>query len=260
MFMNIHLLFASIIEGVTEFLPISSTAHLIIFSKLTQIDLTDSYIKFYLLFIQFGALLAGVILFSRRLLTDKKTFINVCISFLPTAGIGFVLYKLFKKLLEGNMILVASVLVLGGLIFIYLEKVYVEKMNVRNSLRDVMTPWDAFVVGIAQAIAIVPGVSRSGVTIIAGMFQGIKKAVIVEYTFLLAIPTLGAAVVYDSYKSRAILESIGNWNELLVGFVLSFVSGYVTLIFFKKHLPTISLTAFGWYRIVLGISLLFLLY
>jgi undecaprenyl-diphosphatase len=186
--------------------------------------------------------------------------LNVCISFVPTAVLGLVLYKLFKKLLEGNMLLLAIMLAVGGLIFIYLEKVYVEKASVRNILRDRMTPWDAFVVGVAQAAAIVPGVSRSGATIIAGMFQGIKKAVIVEYTFLLAIPTLGAAVVYDAYKSRDVLVHIGSWSELLVGFGVAFISGYITLVFFKKHLPTISLTAFGWYRIVLGLSILFLLY
>jgi undecaprenyl-diphosphatase len=258
--MNIHLILASLIEGITEFLPISSTAHLIIFSKLTEIDITDSYIKFYLLFIQLGALLAGAILFSKRLLTDTRTLINVCVSFIPTAIIGLILYKLFKKLLEGNMMLMSVVLILGGLIFIYLEKVYIEKMEVRNSARDRITIWDAFVIGIAQAVAIVPGVSRSGATIVAGMFQGIKKAVIIEYTFLLAIPTLGAAVVYDSYKSRDVLMSIVSWNELLVGFIFAFVSGYITLVFFKKHLPTISLTAFGWYRIILGISVMFLLY
>ncbi len=258
--MNIHLVFASLIEGITEFLPVSSTAHLIIFSKLTQIDLTDTYIKFYLLFIQLGALLAGIMLFSKKLLTNTKTLTNVCISFVPTAVIGLVLYKLFKKLLEGNITLLASVLILGGLLFMYLEKMYVERSDVKNNIREEIRPWDAFVVGVAQAVAIVPGVSRSGATIVAGMFRGIAKAVIVEYTFLLAIPTLGAAVVYDAYKSRDVLAHIGGGFDLMIGFWLAFISGYITLVFFKKHLRNISLTAFGWYRIVLGLSVLFLLY
>lgn len=258
--MNIHLILASLIEGITEFLPVSSTAHLIIFSKLTQIDLTDSYIKFYLLFIQLGALLAGVILFSKRLLTDKHTFTNICISFVPSAGIGFVFYKLFKKLLEGNILLLATMLVLGGLIFMYLEKVYVKKDDVKNIQRDKLTKKDAFIVGLVQAVAIVPGVSRSGATIIAGMFRGIKKATIIEYTFLLAIPTLGAAVLYDAYKSRDIFSYISGYGELGFGFIVAAISGYATLAIVKKYLPNISLTAFGWYRIMLAVFIMFLLY
>lgn len=255
--MNIDLILVSLIEGITEFLPISSTAHLIIFSKLFGIDLADSYIKFYLLFIQLGALVAGVMLFSKRLLTDRHTCANICISFLPSAAIGFVLYKSFKKLLEGNMVLLASMLILGALVFMYLEKVWVKKEGVKNNLRDTLTKKDAFIVGVAQAVAIIPGVSRSGATIIAGMFRGIKKAVIIEYTFLLAIPTLGVAVLYDAYKSREIFSSISGYGELGIGFLVAAISGYFTLSIVKKYLPNISLTAFGWYRILLAILVLF---
>lgn len=258
--MNISLIFASLIEGITEFLPVSSTAHLIIFSKLSNVDLTDAYVKFYLLFIQLGALLAGVILFSKRILRDKHTAINIVISFIPSAVIGFVLYKSFKKLLEGNISLLVSMLILGGLIFMYLEKVFVKKESVKNNLRDALTKKDALMVGLAQAVAIIPGVSRSGATIIAGMFRQVKKAVIVEYTFLLAIPTLGAAVLYDAYKSREIFSSVVNYQELGLGFLIAMISGYATLSIVKKYLPTISLTAFGWYRICLALVVFFLLY
>ncbi len=250
--MNIYLAAISLLEGITEFLPISSTAHLILFSKFSGIDLSDAYIKFYLLFIQFGALLAGIILFSKKIFTDKKMFTNIVISFIPAAGVGFVFYKLFKKLLEGNIILLASMLILGGLIFIYLEKVFVKNIVER----DVMTKKDALIVGLAQAVAIIPGVSRSGATIIAGMFGGIKKAIIVEYTFILALPTLGAAVLYDTYKSRVMLASITSYQELVFGFLLAFVAGFLTLSILKKYLPQISLTVFGWYRIVLGVFVL----
>ena len=254
--MNLHLTFISILEGITEFLPISSTAHLILFSKFSGIDLSDGYIKFYLLFIQLGALLAGVILFSKKIFTDKETFTNIVISFIPSAVFGFVFYKLFKKLLEGNISLLVSMLVLGGVLFIYLEKVFVKNIVER----DVMTKQDALIVGLAQAVAIIPGVSRSGATIVAGMFKGIKKAVIVEYTFILALPTLGAAVVYDAYKNRGMLATIITYQELILGFIIAFIVAFITLSLLKKYLPRISLTAFGWYRIVLGIVVMFLLY
>lgn len=258
--MDTHLILVALIEGITEFLPVSSTAHLIIFSKLTEIDLTDSYVKFYLLFIQLGALLAGVLLFSKKILTDRHTFTNIVISFIPSAAIGFVLYKSFKKLLEGNILLLVSMLVLGGLIFMYLEKVYIKKEHVKNNQKDRLTKKDAFIVGLAQAVAIVPGVSRSGATIVAGMFRGITKAVIVEYTFLLAIPTLGVAVLYDAYKSREIFSYISGYGELGLGFVVAGISGYATLAIVKKYLPTLSLTAFGWYRICLACVVFLLLY
>lgn len=251
--MNLHLFFVSLVEGITEFLPVSSTAHIIVASKLFGIDTVDSYIKFYMLFIQMGALLAGIILFSKKVLTDKKIFINVCISFIPTAIIGFVLYKLFKTLLEGNMALIALMLLTGGIVFIYLEKVFVKKIVEK----DEISKRDAFIIGVAQALAIVPGVSRSGITIIAGMFSGIKKSVIIEYSFLLALPTVGAAVLYDAYKSRDLLSQITSYSELFYGFAASFVTAFIVLYFLKKYLGRISLTGFGWYRIALAIIIFF---
>ncbi len=243
------------LEGITEFLPVSSTAHLIIAGKLFSVDLADAYIKFFLLFIQFGALLAGILLFAKKIFTDKKLFINVCVSFVPTAIIGLLLYKLFKSLLEGNMLLIALMLFLGGIIFVYLEKVFMKKngaMHLEDFGKTEISYKDAFVIGVAQAVAIVPGVSRSGVTIIAGILRGIKKAVIIEYTFLLALPTLGAAVLYDTYKSRAVLSQIHSFGELFFGFVIAGIVALVTLQILKKLLPRISLTAFGWYRIFLA--------
>jgi undecaprenyl-diphosphatase len=258
--MNIHLALISLIEGITEFLPVSSTAHLIILAKLTAVDLTDAYIKFYLLFIQFGALLAGLILFSKRILHNKHMFVNIVISFIPSAILGFIFYKIFKKLLEGNILLLVTMLIVGGLIFIYLEKVFAKKAEVKNNLKNILTKKDALIVGLAQAVAIIPGVSRSGATIVAGMLRKVEKAVIVEYTFLLALPTLGAAVLYDAYKSREVFSTISGYGELMFGFAIAFVSGYTTLSILKKYLPKISLTAFGYYRIVLAVFVFFLLY
>lgn len=258
--MDAHLIGISILEGLTEFLPISSTAHLIVASKLFSIDLTDAYVKFYLLFIQLGALSAGIFIFAKRIVTDKHLFINICVSFVPSAVAGFVFYKLFKKLLEGNMLLLALALGIGGMIFIYLEKVFMRKGGIQD-LREFgtsdMTKLDAFIVGIAQAVAIIPGVSRSGATIVVGILRGIKKEVIIEYTFILALPTLGAAVLYDAYTSRAMLASVGSYGDLFFGFAIAFAVAGVTLLLLKKYLSKISLTFFGWYRIVLALGILF---
>jgi undecaprenyl-diphosphatase len=257
--MDLHLSIVAILEGVIEFLPISSTAHLIIASKLLNIDTADSFIKFYLLVIQLGALFAGIILFSKKIFKNKTVFTNICISFIPSAVVGFIFYKMFKKLLEGNMIILAIMSLIGGLIFIYLEKVYMRRGGRTDLLsfgREHITKLDAFVIGLAQAIAIIPGVSRSGATIIAGIFRGIKRSVIFEYTFMLAIPTLGAAVSYDAYKNRDLLLGLHSWDTLLYGFFVSFVVSFLVLYFLEKHISRISLTMFGWYRILIAILVL----
>jgi undecaprenyl-diphosphatase len=123
-----------------------------------------------------------------------------------------------------------------------------------------MSKTDALVVGLAQAVAIVPGVSRSGATIIAGILRGVKKSVIIEYTFLLALPTLGAAVVYDAYQSRAMLLSLASYSELIAGCVVALTAATVTLYFLRKYLRKISLTVFGWYRIVVAVLIVCLWY
>jgi undecaprenyl-diphosphatase len=248
------------LEGLTEYLPISSTAHLILAGKALAIDLADPYVKFYLLFIQLGALFAGVILFTKRILTDRSLLLNLIVSFVPTAILGFAFYKVFKHLLEGNLPLLAFMLALGGCIFIFMEKVFTPRMVARGKGdRTVLTLRDAGIVGVAQALAIIPGVSRSGVTIVAGMLLGLKKAAIFEYTFFLALPTLGAAVVYDAYKSRDTLAALTSYTDLFTGFVVAAVVGYATLIIVRKYLSRLSLSVFGWYRIALAILVVVLL-
>lgn len=259
-YMNLHLLLLAIIEGATEFLPVSSTAHLIIASHLLTIDLTSEYIKFYLLFIQFGALLAGTIMYFGKIVTNRQLFINLFLSFLPSAVVGFAFYKLFKHLLEGNFALMSFMLFIGGVIFMYLEKFYIPKLQLTvGEGRDELTTSEALCVGLAQAVAIVPGVSRSGATIVVGVLLGIKKSAILEYTFMLALPTLGAAVIYDAYKSRAFLlwSSIG---ELFIGASVALVSAMLTLWLVRRYLPRLSLWWFGIYRLALAALIIIFLY
>jgi undecaprenyl-diphosphatase len=264
--MNLHLVIVSIVEGLTEFIPVSSTAHIIIFSKIFNIDTTSEYIKFYSLFIQSGALLAGIVLFSKKIFSDKRMLTNIILSFIPTSVIGFLLYKLFKSLLAGNMVLIVTTLIVGGAVLIFLEKFFLKRIadtsglaDIKDVGRDSITSRDAVIIGIAQALAIVPGVSRSGATIAAGIFMGIKKSVIIEYTFILAIPTIAAAVAFDTYKSFDVIYSLNSYNELVIGFLVSFASAFILLNFFKNRLGRISLTMFGWYRIIVAV-LIFLIF
>lgn len=252
--MDFHLFIVSIVEGITEFLPVSSTAHLIIASKLLSIDLTSPIIKFFMLAIQFGALIAGAILFTKKILLDKKLLKNITISFIPSAILGFILYKTFKHLLEGNFILISLMLFIGGVLFIWFEKYF---MKQKFSQKDELTNLDAFVVGIAQAVAIIPGVSRSGATIIAGILRGVKKETIIEYTFLLALPTVFSAVAYDTYKSKDLILNT-QFTTVLLGSFVAFITSFITLVIIRKYLSKISLTYFGIYRILLSLFVLYL--
>lgn len=249
--MDLNLIIISIIEGITEFLPVSSTAHIIIASKLLNLNTSNEYIKFFLLFIQFGALIAGLTIFTKRIFSNKKIINNIIISFIPTAIIGFLLYKVFKSLLEGNMLILSIALFIGGIIFIILDK-YKNGEYSGKDIEDINAK-EALIIGISQALAIVPGVSRSGATIVAGIILGIKKSAIIEYTFLLALPTIATAVAYDTYKSIEIIKAIGNYSTLILGFIISAITAYITLLIMKKYLNKISLKIFGWYRILLAI-------
>ncbi len=255
--MDLNLFAISIVEGITEFLPISSTAHLIILGKILSVDLSDPYIKFYLLAIQFGALLAGIFLFTKKIILNKKLFVNIVVSFIPSAVAGFILYQTFKQLLEGNIILLSSMLLIGGIILVYIERFVIKNLNDSEFGKEDMTKTDALIVGMAQAIAIIPGVSRSGATIVSGILRGIKKSTIIEYTFLLAIPTLGSAVAYDTYKSREMFFALENYSALFLGIFISFLTALITLYVIRKHIRKISLSAFGIYRIILSLIIFF---
>ena len=185
-----------VVEGITEFLPISSTGHLILTSRLLGIADTD-FTKSFEIAIQFGAILGVVALYWKSFWGYGKQWRRIVVAFLPTAIVGFLLYKVLKQYLLENAILVVWVLALGGVALILFELWYKraniqpKELNYKNS----------FWVGIAQSLAIVPGLSRSAATIVGGMLQGISREKIVEFSFLLAIPTMAAATGYDLFKS-----------------------------------------------------------
>lgn len=248
-----------VVEGLTEFLPISSTGHLILAGAL--LDFNDERGKLFEIVIQSAAILAVVLEYRHRITgvfanfgTDPKArrlLANVGIAFLPLALLGLVFGKMLKENLF-NAPTVAATFILGGFVILWAER---RQHSVRVHDVDDMTTMDALKVGIAQAFALIPGTSRSGATIIGGMLFGLSRKVATEFTFFLAIPTLGLAGVYSLYKERALLsmDDLGMWT---VGMLASFVSAFFCVRWLLRYISTHSFVPFAWYRIVFGIIVL----
>jgi undecaprenyl-diphosphatase len=242
-----------IVEGITEFLPVSSTGHLIIAQKLLNVPATDA-VKSFDIAIQLGAILAAVIIYWPMLM-NRKLWIPVLAAFLPTAIIGFALHSVVKTYLLGNSTVVILALGIGGVILIGFELLHKEKDATITKAENVSVP-QAIVIGLAQAVALIPGVSRSAATVIGGMSLGISRSAIVDFSFLLAIPTMAAATGLDLVKSADSFSS----NDLLmlaVGFVLSFITAYVAIKWLLSFVRSHSFVAFGVYRIIVAIALWF---
>jgi undecaprenyl-diphosphatase len=238
----------SIIEGVTEFLPISSTGHMILASTLLKIAETD-FIKSFEIIIQLGAILAVLLLYWKKLLTNKETCIRVAIAFFPTAIAGFVLYKYIKDVLMGNPWIVVWSLEIGGIVLILLEKFHTEKQ--KN-----MSLVDAFIIGIAQSLSVIPGVSRAAATIVGARLLGMKREDAVEFSFLLAIPTMAAATGLDLIKSGRYFT--GTQYELLaIGFTGAFITALLTVRWFIGFVKTHTFIPFAVYRILTAVTFYF---
>jgi undecaprenyl-diphosphatase len=238
-----------VIEGITEFLPISSTGHLILASEALGIPHTE-FQKSFEIIIQLGAILAVVALYWRDLIKVevlKKLFV----AFLPTAVIGFALYPFIKAYLLGNQVVVLWALFLGGAALVVFEIFHKEKPHAAASLAE-MSYQQSALVGLAQAVAIIPGVSRSAATIVGGLLLGLKRTTIVEFSFLLAVPTMVAATGLDLYQSASSFSMDQFWY-LTVGFVVSFVVAMLAIKFLLAFVRTHTFIAFGFYRILLAI-------
>lgn len=246
-----------IVEGITEFLPVSSTAHLIIASKFLHIPQTD-FQKFFEVFIQSGAILAVIFLYFQYVLKHKNIVKNIAFSFVPTAIIGFVLYKIIKKIFFESYFLIIFAMIFFGIIFLIVEYlISSKKLALKKNLEK--TSWkEAILIGISQAIAVVPGVSRSGVVMVTMMGLGYKRDESAMYSFLLAVPTLFAASALDLYKMKTMVFSStqGTLLYLFIGFFVSFITAYFSVKWLISFLQKKSLVLFGWYRIILGASLI----
>lgn len=246
-----------VVEGFTEFLPISSTAHLILTSQVLRIP-ESAFLSSFIIAIQLGAIASVVLIYWRRVFFNFCVMKRVSVAFIPTALIGYALYSLVKGFLFESLAIIAWTLLLGGIILIIFEYWRKDRAPIETPLSE-MPYATAFTIGCIQAIAIIPGVSRAGATIVGGMLLGLGRKEIVEFSFLLAIPTMLAATGYDLLKTGSSFAT-HEWELLAIGFVVSFFAAYAGIRFLVKFVQTHSFTGFGWYRILLGIAILSFLY
>lgn len=255
--MNIlHSIILGVIEGLTEFLPVSSTAHLIIVSKILGLRQTE-FIKLFEIFIQSGAILAVVLIYFKEIIKNKDWMKKIIVSFLPTAIIGFLLYKVIKNIFFETNSLIIGAMFIVGVIFLLIEYL-IKKENLKlNKTINHLTISHSLIIGLGQSLAVLPGVSRAGSVMITMMLMGYKREDSAKYSFLLAVPTILSAGLYDLYKSREILDqSINYLPQLAIGFLVSFVTAYIVIKWFIGFLQKNSLVIFGIYRIILSLILL----
>jgi undecaprenyl-diphosphatase len=276
--MDLVLLFKALIlgliEGATEFIPVSSTGHLILAED--WLGFTGPSAKTFEVFIQLGAILAVVWLYRAKILGVLKTapraeksrrlILNLAIAFLPAAVVGLALHDWIKDKLF-HPVVVAMALVVGGIIILVIERMLPHAKVVETPVHpagddgvpaddvDNIRPRTAFGVGIAQVLSLIPGVSRSGATIMGGLVLGLSRLAATEFSFFLAIPVMFAATLYDLYKSRSIL-SAADVPVFAVGFVVAFISALFVIRKFISYVSRHDFTVFAWYRIAFGLFLL----
>ena len=249
-----------VVEGVTEFLPISSTGHLILAGSLLGFD--DAKAKVFDIAIQTGAILAVIIVYWQKIRSTlvalpterqaQKFALNVLIGFIPAVVLGL----LFGKLIKAHLftpIVVATTFILGGFVILWAERRPQSAARIHSV--DDMTPLDALKVGLVQCLAMVPGTSRSGATIIGGMLLGLSRKAATDFSFFLAIPTLIGAGVYSLYKERALL-SAADTPVFAVGLVFSFISAWLCVRWLLRYISSHSFVPFAYYRIVFGLGVL----
>ncbi|HEY0010638.1 MAG TPA: undecaprenyl-diphosphatase UppP [Candidatus Paceibacterota bacterium] len=245
-----------VLEGATEFLPISSTGHLILARHLLGIA-ESPFTTSFLIVVQLGAIAAVVVTYWRSFL-DIEVMKRLIAAFVPTAVIGFALYKVIKGYLLDNELVVVGALLLGGVLLIVFELMHKEDEAGTASLRDIRYR-DAVAVGLCQSLAVVPGVSRSAATIMGGLMLGIRRVAIVEFSFLLAVPTMLAATGYDLLKTYDTFEA-GNLGVIFAGALTAFVVALVAIRFLLAFVKKSTFIPFGIYRIALAsLFLLFIL-
>ena len=248
-----------VVEGLTEFLPISSTGHLILAGALLGFD--DEKAKVFDIAIQTGAIFAVILVYWHKIRDTvvalptsraaQRFALNVLIAFVPAVLLGLLFGKAIKAHLFTPTV-VASTFIIGGLIILWAERRQARNPAVaRIHEADDMTPLDALKVGLAQCLAMIPGTSRSGATIIGGMLLGLSRKAATDFSFYLAIPTLIGAGVYSLYKERA-LFSLADLPVFTVGLVASFLSAWLCVRWLLRFIATHSFVGFAWYRIVFG--------
>ncbi len=249
-----------IVEGITEFLPVSSTGHLIVAASLLGIH-GDERTKTFEIAIQIGAIFAVLWAYMDRFWSTFRGlgrnaqanafFTNLCIAFVPAATIGFLFSKHIKAVLF-NAYGVAAASIIGALVILWVERSSTAReASARITDVDAMTKLDALKVGFAQCFGLFPGMSRSGATLVGGMLFGLSRKTATEFSFFLGVPTLSAASLYSIYKDRALLSS-ADLPAFAVGTVVSFIIALIVIRWLIRFVATHTLVAFAWYRIAFG--------
>jgi len=237
----------AIIEGVTEYLPISSTGHLILASAVMGFN-EEAFVKSFNIIIQFGAILSVFYLYWSRLKAPLDFYIKIAVSFLPAAILGLLVKDKIDQIL-GSVQVVAISLIIGGIILVWMDRV---KLITKKTIPE-LSYRDAFLIGICQCFAFVPGVSRSAASILGGLFLGLNKREAAEYSFFLAVPTLTGATLIKTLKILPTIQS-EQVGVLGMGLLVSFVVATLAIKGFLEILTRNGFAMFGYYRIVLGIA------
>lgn len=242
-----------IIEGLTEFIPVSSTAHLLLAEKV--LGIVDSpFSQAFAICIQSGAILAAVWYFWNTVWSNRSIILKIIVGFIPTGIVGVLLYPLIKSFLSSNLI-IALALIIGGIFLIAISPIESDE-QLAEKVRTISYK-DAFLIGCAQVFSVIPGVSRSGATLIGGTLLGIPRTTIVAFSFLLGIPTiLGASLVEIRHVSGLTHHE---WLLVAIGTAVAFAVAMATIKFFINLLTKKPLSWFGWYRIAIGVVALLLL-
>jgi undecaprenyl-diphosphatase len=241
----------SIVEGITEFLPISSTGHMILTQGILGME-TNDFVKAFIVNIQFGAILSVVVLYWRHFIQTVNFYLKLFVAFIPAAILGFLLSDFIDSMLE-NVYVVAVTMILGGIILLFIDKWF------NKPIEDQTISYPtAFKIGLFQCISMIPGVSRSAATIIGGMTQKLNRKTAAEFSFFLAVPTMFAASGYKLMSNYKAID-LQNIEILIVGNIVAFIVAMIAIKSFITYLTKHGFKVFGYYRIIVGIAILALI-
>lgn len=248
---TLEVIIMAIVEGITEFLPISSTGHMIITQHIMKIEDTE-FVRAFMVNIQFGAILSVVFIYWKKLFHSLEIYYKLFIAFLPAVVFGLLLNDVIDELMS-SIVVVAISLILGGFVLLFVDKIFEKNQGKEISYKS------AFIVGMFQTLAMIPGVSRSASTIIGGMTRGLSREKSAEFSFLLAIPTMFAASSYKLLKNYTIFDT-SHYSMLILGNIIAFVVGFLAVKFFINFLTKHGFKVFGYYRIIIGLIILIIYY
>lgn len=251
-----HAILLSIVEGFTEYLPISSTGHIILTSAFLGIE-SDTFVKNFTVIVQFGAIMSVLIVYWRRFLQSFDFYKKLIVGFLPAAVIGLLVKNHIDAVL-GNVEVVAWALIIGGIVLVFIDRYVEKKAQSQAPVQDVSFR-HSMVIGLIQCFAFIPGVSRSGASIVGGLLLGVDRKTAAEFSFFLAVPTLAGATLLKLIKIAPTITP-DQIQILILGNIVSLVVGWLSIKAFITYLTKFGFKHFGWYRIGLGLFLLILIY